>query len=426
MEDEVVLERPAPLTPPRADKAQARPAVAHSTDVAIVGGGLAGSLTAAMLGRAGIDALLIDPRPEYPSEFRCEKLDGDQVAILRKTGIADAVLRASTHDVVSWVARNGRVVEKRPGDQQGIYYAPLVNTVRTQIPPDTRFLETKATGLKTGPASQTVTTAAGDTVTARLLVLANGLNIGLRDQLGLQREVLSPCHSISIGFDAKPTGRPAFGFPALTYYAERPSERAAYITLFPIGGTMRANLFVYRDMDDPWLRDFRAAPQRTLFALMPGLHKLLGDFTVEDRITIRPVDLYATRGHLQPGLVVVGDAFATSCPAAGTGARKVLIDVERLCNVYIPRWMATPGMGVDKIEAFYADPVKRACDRFCFDKAVTLKSYSTDSGFVWQARRKIKFIGHYGRGALRALRHPRLTEVLLREARGNGASGGAR
>jgi 2-polyprenyl-6-methoxyphenol hydroxylase-like FAD-dependent oxidoreductase len=39
---------------------------------------------------------------------------------------------------------------------------------------------------------------------------------------------------------------------------------------------------------------------------------------------------------VQPGLVLVGDAFSTSCRAAGTGCDKVFTDVERLCNVYIP------------------------------------------------------------------------------------------
>ena len=47
------------------------------TDVAIVGGGLAGSTAAAMLGRAGISAVLIDPHVTYPPELRCEKLGGN-------------------------------------------------------------------------------------------------------------------------------------------------------------------------------------------------------------------------------------------------------------------------------------------------------------------------------------------------------------
>jgi hypothetical protein len=50
-------------------------------------------------------------------------------------------------------------------------------------------------------------------------VLANGLNIGLRQNLGIEREVISPCHAISIGFDLKPVDRPSFPFRALTYCA---------------------------------------------------------------------------------------------------------------------------------------------------------------------------------------------------------------
>ena len=68
------------------------------TDVAIIGGGLAGSSAAAMLGRAGIAAVLIDPHPVYPSELRCEKLSGEQLELLRKTGLAEATLNAARLD----------------------------------------------------------------------------------------------------------------------------------------------------------------------------------------------------------------------------------------------------------------------------------------------------------------------------------------
>src|SRR4029079_15984992 len=163
-------------------------------------------------------------------------------------------------------------------------------------------------------------------------------------------------------------------------YAERTSDQAALVTMFPIGQVMRANLFVYRDMEDPWLSKMRGQPQDTLFELMPGLHDLAGEFAVMGPVKIRPVDLYATRGHLQPGVVLVGDAFATSCPAAGTGARKVLADVERLCNVHIPEWLKTPGMDTQKIATFYDDPVKQACDRLSIDKAHWLKAFCTDPG----------------------------------------------
>jgi 2-polyprenyl-6-methoxyphenol hydroxylase-like FAD-dependent oxidoreductase len=58
----------------------------QDTDVVIAGGGLAGSLAGAMLGRAGIRTVVIDPHPVYPPDFRCEKLDGPQMQTLGFTG----------------------------------------------------------------------------------------------------------------------------------------------------------------------------------------------------------------------------------------------------------------------------------------------------------------------------------------------------
>src|SRR5712691_3119800 len=371
------------------------------TDIAIAGGGLAGSTAAAMLARAGFGVVVIDPHPVYPTDFRCEKLDGSQVRVLRRTGLAEAVLRAATPDREAWVARFGRVVEKRPGDQHGIAYDRLVNVIRAEIPQHAAFIHAKVKAVSTSADRQTVTLSNGEEISARLIVLANGLNSGLRHTLGMTCEDLSPCHSIMAGFDMQPVARPAFVFSALTYYSERPAEQMAYLTLFPIGASMRANLCVYRDLRDPWLRQLREAPQDTMFAAMPGLRKLTGDFAVTDHMKIRPADLYVTRGCWRPGIVLIGDAFATSCPAAGTGTGKVFTDVERLCNIHIPRWFASDGMGEEKIAAFYDDPVKKACDAHSLAKAYHLRSLSIEPGLTWGARRWSRFMGRLGVGLLR-------------------------
>ena len=115
---------------------------------------------------------------------------------------------------------------------------------------------------------------------------------------------------------------------------------------------MRANLFVYRKMDDPWLRQMRRVPEEALYASLPRLRKLTGNFKIAGEIKIRPADLYVSTGYRQAGIVLVGDAFATSCPVTGTGTDKVFTDVAQLCNVHIPDWLATDGMGEDKIAAF--------------------------------------------------------------------------
>jgi 2-polyprenyl-6-methoxyphenol hydroxylase-like FAD-dependent oxidoreductase len=374
------------------------------TDIAIAGGGLAGSMAAAMLGRAGFRAALIDPHKVYPPDFRCEKLDGSQVRLLQQTGLAEAILPAMTPDEEVWIARYGRLVEKRRNDQYDILYDSLVNTVRAQIPPDIAFHHAKVTAIAPGPGRQSVTLSTGEELSARLVILANGLNIGLRQSVGIGREIVSTAHSISIGFDLKPAGRAGFDFQALTYYPERAADRMAYLTVFPIGSTMRANLFVYRDMSDPWLRTLREQPVETLFAMMPGLRKLTGEIEIPDFIKIRPVDLYVSTGYRRSGAVLVGDAFATSCPAAGTGVNKVLADVVRLCTVHVPRWLQSEGMGEEKIAAFYDDAIKQACDDHSAAKAHYLRSLSTDAGFSWAARRWGRFVGQVGVGALRQAR----------------------
>ncbi|MFX5130579.1 hypothetical protein ABTC50_20660, partial [Acinetobacter baumannii] len=81
------------------------------------------------------------------------------------------------------------------------------------------------------------------------VVLASGLNPGPRYMLGIERRILSACHSVTLGFDVDPVGRPAFEWPALTYWPASTSSRMAYLTLVPVGSAMRANLMVYRDID---------------------------------------------------------------------------------------------------------------------------------------------------------------------------------
>ena len=104
------------------------------TDVAIIGGGLAGATAAAMLGRAGHDAMLIDPHMEQRPEFRCEKLDESQLALLRLTGACRRCAAARVVDGQVWVVRYGRLVDRKPSVRAGIMYHDLVNAVRQQIP----------------------------------------------------------------------------------------------------------------------------------------------------------------------------------------------------------------------------------------------------------------------------------------------------
>ena len=123
---------------------------------------------------------------------------------------------------------------------------------------------------------------------------------------------------------------------------------------------------------------------------MPGL-KIVGAFKVTGDVKIRPADLYVSAGHRQAGVVLVGDAFGTSCPVTGTGAGKVFNDVQRLCNVHVPRWLASPGMGEEKIVAFYDDPVKCAYDAFPGTRPIICAPIRPTTA-AWRARRWARFL----------------------------------
>src|SRR6185295_1539007 len=122
---------------------------------AIIGGGLAGSTAAAMLGRAGIQTIMVDPHPVYPFDFRVEKLSGDdQLARFFRTGIAESVLRSATHDGENWIARFGYLLDRKPSRQYGIMYDALIKAIRAEIRSPAEMAFAKVTDVSTSAERQ--------------------------------------------------------------------------------------------------------------------------------------------------------------------------------------------------------------------------------------------------------------------------------
>src|SRR4051794_9832514 len=102
-----------PLVPdPGADgSAGLQAATARDVDIAIVGAGIAGSLAAAVLGRAGYRVALIDIRRVHMPEFRCEKLANEQLDLLREIGLFDCLTAVGKPIREMHVVRFGRLVD---------------------------------------------------------------------------------------------------------------------------------------------------------------------------------------------------------------------------------------------------------------------------------------------------------------------------
>jgi len=376
----------------RAPTAGPAPGGVREVDIAIIGAGLSGSLTAVVLGRAGHRVALIDPYCAYPAEFRVEKIGADQVELLRRLGLLGCVAAASTAVNQVLNARRGHIIDITNAPHYAIFYQDFVNVVRAQLPSSVKFIVGQAVDIKTDKERRQVVLADHAIIDARLVVLATGMAALPRHKLGIVRRTIFKKHSISFGFNIAPAPGATFNFPALTYYGEQVSDSIDYLSLFPIGNVMRANLFTFRGHRDPWVRNLRQQPVKTLVEALPGLQSFLGDFEVLGKVQNWTMDLYVLENYLRDGIVLIGDAFQSSCPAAGTGVSRLLTDVHQLCNVHLPRWFASAGLERGKIAQFYDDPVKRAADDRSTRLAHYRRSLTIDDSLGWKAHRGQVFL----------------------------------
>jgi 2-polyprenyl-6-methoxyphenol hydroxylase-like FAD-dependent oxidoreductase len=199
-------------------------------DLVIVGAGIAGSILALIAARAGMSVRVVDPNAPYPSDFRCEKFMGDQVAILEQLDLCHVftprgVTRADSAD---WLRHHG------------LRYDAMVNAVRRGWPLDVDFIQGRVAAIETGEDIQRVVLADDDVTPARLVVLATGPGPKLRESLGIERRPLRDRHSTCVGFSIAPRDGGAFTFQSLVRPGECAGDGMGFVSLFPLGETIRA------------------------------------------------------------------------------------------------------------------------------------------------------------------------------------------
>lgn len=359
--------------------------------IIVVGGGLAGATAAFVLGNQGSQrVMLVDPHPVYPPVFKAEKIEPDQAQLLRKFGLLEHLLPHAGRIREVRGGYNGHIFKVRPIEQYGINYSTMVNTIRGHIPGSVERKLGRVEQIVNGPEVQRVKLASGEELTARLVILACGVRSEIQESLGLRKHLIQTEQSMAFGFTiARPDGEP-FPFDAVTYYPTSCAARVDYLTLFLLGETMRANLFVFRPATDPWVRQFVKDPVPLLRRSLPKLGKVIGEYRVVSNVESARTDLFRMEGDPQPGVVLIGDAFQNVCPSTGKGLNKVFTDVDVLSSECVPRWFATPGMGSDKIVSFYSQPRKQAEDARAYNDALYRRRASTNRSLRWRIHRLLR------------------------------------
>jgi 2-polyprenyl-6-methoxyphenol hydroxylase-like FAD-dependent oxidoreductase len=360
--------------------------VPETCDVCVVGAGIGGASLAWTLERAGLSVVVVDARDRMPSCFKAEKLEPDQVGLLRGLGLNSILEAVAARIRFVNVARGGKAIDRVPLAQLGAPYHDMTNAIREALPPSVPCLLGRASSLRLSDDEQTVTLADGRRIAARLVVLASGTGGGLHAALGIPRQTFREWHSIAFGFSMVPCDRAHFPFDAVTYLPDSIRERIDYLTLFAMPGTMRANLFAYLPPRDPRVKALAAAPHAEIGRVMPGLEKVIGPWRAVTRVEVSPITLWRAVERGRAGLVLLGDAYQSACPATGSGLSKVFTDVTVLAEL-IPRWMATPGVGVDKTRDYYLDARKIACDDASLAAAFYRRRLNTDRGLRMRLHR---------------------------------------
>jgi len=350
--------------------------------ILVIGGGMAGSLLALVLGRRGLPVTVIDPRRDPPAMFRNEKLGIEQIELLKDLGALGCFERAC------WPQGAYADMDKPSLTDCGAPHQVWLKSVRAAWPDSVTFVEGTVASVEADGSTPSVTLADGETLTGRLVVLASGHMHRLHESLGISVRMLSQAHSACLGFSVA-----GDRFVPSQVHQVPFGRGVGYVSIFPMPGETRVNLFSYRPLDDPWTRRMARDPLGALAEVSPEAARALEGTSVVRRCEVRGIDLYATEGHRRAGVVLIGDSFHAPCPSSGTGMLRILNDIKVLADTHLPQWLATPGMDAGKIAGFYDDPAKVKLDARSLGGSLRGREWAVNSGLKWRmlrAARKLK------------------------------------
>jgi 2-polyprenyl-6-methoxyphenol hydroxylase-like FAD-dependent oxidoreductase len=359
-----------------------------TADIIVAGAGAAGATAAAVLGLQGWRVVLLDAQPTCPPVFKAEKIERQELRLLRDFGILEPLLPDPWRPAELYSASDGRIYKRRTTEQLGIAYSDLVNTLRANLPAAVQTKIGRAVRICHDGEKTRVHLVNGEVLTARLVVLASGINHQLPASLGLRRRVIQKEQCSVLGFNVAAANSRPFPFHGVTYYPTNAESRIDYLTLFKIGGTMRANLFVFRSANDPWIREFILEPRPEMERAFPKLPRVIGEYRVISKVEFSRVDLYRMEGDLPDGVVLIGDALQNVCPATGLGLRRIFRHVDVLADC-VSEWMSSPGMRAEKFKSFYEHPRVRGIDRHVVRRAFVQRETAIGVSLQWRLYRAL-------------------------------------
>jgi flavin-dependent dehydrogenase len=295
----------------------------------ICGAGPAGSVTALLLARAGVDVRVIE-RSRFPRTKVCgEYLNAGAVAALARLGVLDGV-RAVASEL-----RGVRIVPAGAGAVALAFPGVALASARADL--DAVLLDAAAAAGATVEQARVedvmlengrcvgvrVRTPAGDLEdrAARVVVGADGIGSVVARKLGLTAPIARGARYAVGGHYA--------GFGAFDGFVEMYVGGGAYFALNPLGdGRTNVMVVVPRERLARWSADVDAGVGGAAAALAAGARSFDDAQRIGPRVSIGPLSHWVRRPWA-PGAVLVGDAAGFLDPFTGQGIFLALTGAER-------------------------------------------------------------------------------------------------
>lgn len=307
-------------------------------DLCIVGGGPAGMMAGLLCARAGVATTVLEKHGDFLRDFRGDTVHPSTLDLFDELGLLDALLR-QPHDRISSV---GAVIGGRryrladfshlPGRGRFVAMMPqwhfleFVAGEARRLPAFTLRMETEAAGLvEEGGRVAGVVTTAGETITAGLVIAADGRGSILRETAALPlRDLGAPIDVLWFRVPKRPTpdnrteGYVGAGQMVVAI------DRGDYFQCARLIRKGSADTVRGRGLDA-----FRAE----VIATAPILAEGIAAVKSWDDVKLLSVSLDRLDRWSRPGLLAIGDAAHAMSPVGGVGINLAIQDAVAAANI---------------------------------------------------------------------------------------------